>query len=480
MLRETVNLDFLPEPELEFGQKARHIDIRFGLSLYGPHDLDRANRPQEIRVGIVGTPENVEKLTAWLERCRHEIPAKKSKQPNLFPSFPGFAEDVAFRSKLTLNPGLCRQIQASAFDELASASHNVAISESVALFLAEFSALLEKRTVDVLVCAVPPQLVALREPDVAESKGVGVRFDFHHMLKAKAMRTRVPVQLVLPETYDHSLSRRQKIRSTKLRTRQDEATRAWNLHTALYYKANGIPWRLVPDEEAFTTCFVGISFYKTLDQVRVMTSMAQVFNERGHGIIVRGEPVRLRKDDRIPHLDEAGAEKLLMHALDQYRLEHGNLPARVVLHKTSNFDDAEVSGFLRAAKSNRISQVDSVSVTDGFPVRLFRLGAYPPLRGSMMTLDARNHLIYLRGSVDFFQTYPGQYIPRPFVFRCDKTQQTPTFLAREMLALSKMNWNDTQFDGGSPITVAAARKVSGILKYAGADDVIAHRYSHYM
>ena len=35
-------------------------------------------------------------------------------------------------------------------------------------------------------------------------------------------------------------------------------------------------------------------------------------------------------------------------------------------------------------------------------------------------------------------------------------------------------------DGGSPITIAAARKVSGNLKYVGENDELAHRYSHYM
>ena len=31
-----------------------------------------------------------------------------------------------------------------------------------------------------------------------------------------------------------------------------EATRAWNIHTALYYKAGGIPWRLVRDAAELT------------------------------------------------------------------------------------------------------------------------------------------------------------------------------------------------------------------------------------
>jgi hypothetical protein len=425
-------------------------------------------------------PENVEKVTAWLERCRSEIPAKKSKQPNLFPAFPGFTDHSTFRSNLVLNKGLCRQIPGSVFDQIVSADHRTAVTESVDLFLGEFEALLEKRKVDVLICAVPPQLVALREPNEEFSTSARGRLDFHHMLKARVMRTKVPVQLVLPETYDPSSRRRQKIRSTRIRTRQDEATCAWNFHTALYYKANGNPWRIVADEHELKSCFVGISFYKTLDNAFLMTSMAQVFNERGHGVVVRGEPVRLTKEDRVPHLDEASAAKLLAHALKEYRSEHLHLPARVVLHKTSEFNEGELNGFRQASLESNVSQLEAISVTDQSPIRLFRTGAYPPLRGTMLSLDQRRHLIHLRGSVDFFQTYPGQYIPRPFVFRCEHTHQTPTFLAREILALSKMNWNKTQFDGGSPITVDAARKVSGILKYVGPDDPIAHRYSHYM
>lgn len=476
-----MNFGFLQEPELEFGEGGRHIDIRFGLSRYGPLDLASDNRPQQIRLGIVGTPDNVEKINVWLDRCRNDIPAKRSKQPNLFPSFGGFNDRATFRSTLVLNEGLCRTIPNGVLDQITGADHNTAITESVELFLKEFDALIERRSVDVLVCAVPPQLVAVMEPEVDDhQRRAKVRFDFHHMLKARAMRTQVPVQLVLPETYDYTARRRQKIRSGRLRTRQDEATCAWNFHTALYYKANGYPWRLVHDSHELATCFVGISFYKSLDQSSLMTSMAQVFNERGDGIIVRGEPVRITKNDRVPHLDADGSEKLLMHALDQYKQEHFHLPARVVLHKTSQFDDAELRGFRKAAEKNQVSKMDAVSISDLSKIRLFRLGAYPPLRGSFLNFDERNHMVYLRGSVDFFQTYPGPYIPRPLSFRCDDTEQTPKFLAREILALSKMNWNDTQFDGGKPITIAAARKVSGILKYIDVGQPIAHRYSHYM
>jgi hypothetical protein len=65
---------------------------------------------------------------------------------------------------------------------------------------------------------------------------------------------------------------------------------------ALIYKAGGIPWRLLRDAAELTTCFVGISFYRTFDRSRLLTSVAQVFNERGEGVIVKGGQAQLLRD----------------------------------------------------------------------------------------------------------------------------------------------------------------------------------------
>ena len=166
------------------------------------------------------------------------------------------------------------------------------------------------------------------------------------------MRLRTPIQLVLPGTY--ARAGRARTRFERERQLQDEATRAWNFHTALYYKAGGTPWRLVRDPAALTTCYVGVSFYRSRDKATVSTSIAQVFNERGEGIIVRGAPAAISKEDRQTHLSEADARQLLVDALGRYRLEHKTLPARVALYKTSPYDDAERSG-LRAPSSNSAS-----------------------------------------------------------------------------------------------------------------------------
>jgi hypothetical protein len=477
-----VKLDFLEEPELEFGS-GRHIDIRFGIMNYGPLDVISDLAPKRIQVGIAGTPDDIELVTDWLDRCREEIPGAVSRQTNLRPLFPGFRPDTGFCSTLILDESLQRAIPPKVFDDLyRSANANVIVRGAVDAYIDAFEYLIEHASVDVLLCAVPERLAQLQNPDLRPAIPKGeVRLNFHDMLKARAMTltSTKPVQLVLPSTSDPTRARKAKIKKTT-RKLQDDATRAWNFHSALYYKAQGRPWRLPRDNKDVTTCFVGVSFYYDLARATVLTSMAQVFDERGDGVVVRGGPVELSKDDRTPHLSDEDAASLLREALSRYRQTHETMPARVALHKTSRFNSAELAGFRSASANERVSRTDFISISDREQQRLFRYGPYPPLRGTLLALDGTDHLLYTRGSVDFYSTYPGLYIPQPLLFRCEDIEATPKQIARELLALSKLNWNRTQFDGSEPITVVAARKVGDILKYVPEDGRIAPRYSFYM
>ncbi len=122
-----------------------------------------------------------------------------------------------------------------------------------------------------------------------------------------------------------------------------------------------------------------------------------------------------------------------------------------------------MSGFRAAADDHDIDSVDLLAVRRSF-TRLFREGTYPPLRGTFMEMEPNAGILYTRGSVPFFQSYPGMYVPRPLELSIARAESTALQLATEMLALSKLNWNNTQFDGGEPITVRAARRVGDILK----------------
>jgi hypothetical protein len=68
------------------------------------------------------------------------------------------------------------------------------------------------------------------------------------------------------------------------------------------------------------------------------------------------------------------------------------------------------------------------------------------------------------------------YVPRALEFTLDDGETSPVELAKELLDLSKLNFNNTQFDSGDPITVRAARRVGDILKHVSADRAVQSRF----
>jgi hypothetical protein len=485
-----VKIDILREPELEFGDGRRHEDIRFGITEHGPLDCALPTAPKIIRVGVVGTPQSVEGFCGWLLRCQGGIAAKDSRQPNLFPAFPGCGPDVAFRTSVVATSAFCRELperQIKAVIKETAPADLVRVGAD--LFLKEFAHLVENTNVDVLICAWPLALLNAMEQgrsvrkalvgDEEDEDSADFELDFHDYLKARGMALRKPIQVVRPATYDESLRKHQKTRPDRMSALQDEATRAWNIHTALYYKAGGTPWRLVRDSSQLDACYVGVSFYKTLDGASLRSGVAQVFNQRGEGVVMRGGRAQLSKEDRQYHLSRDDARRLLDHALDKYREMHHHLPARVALHKSSPYNTDEQEGFAEAIASKGVEYVDMIHVTRT-TTRLYRVGGYPPLRGTILFPDDSSAVLYTKGSVDFFETWPGLYVPMPRLLKYVDISKSPMFLADEVLALTKMNWNNTQFDGADPITIRAARQVSSILRYLGDDDPLDPRYSFYM
>ena len=426
-----MKLALIREPQLEFAEGGRHLDPRFGVLHYGPLDAAATSEPRLISVGTIGTNETILSLQSWLERCRDPLAGKPTRLRNLFPDFPGFAGDTVFQAELVFDDSLERPI---AIRELRARVRPAADATRRAvceLILDELAVLLERQRPDVVLIALPLEILERVEPAAEEETPSGPRrerrrrpIDFHDLLKARAMVLRTPLQLVNPETYDPTVKRRQKGRADRLRQLQDPTTRAWNLHTALYYKSGGYPWRLPRREDDLATCFLGVSFFQTLDGEHLWSSIAQVFNQRGVGMVIRGGPAHQSKLDRQPHLSGADAERLVQGAMERYRKEWGHLPARLVVHKSSIFTAEELAGFRAGIVALGIASSDLLSLRRA-NTKLFRFGSYPPQRGTLWSLERERHILYTRGSVPFYETYPGLYVPRPIEFRVHDPEQTP-------------------------------------------------------
>jgi hypothetical protein len=485
-----VKVTILTEPDLEFAYGGRHSDPRHGIDFFGPADMLDAHI-STVRVGVVGTQESIDGVKRWLETCTKEIPAKTSHLGHLYVPFPGFNAERTFHSVIETSPRLERTIAKRHLDKLEGVNPLNATQSAVDLYVAELKVLDEERTCDIVLICRPEKLVdtgtrSTRRKDSDDGDATGATMsgpnpagqgDFHSLLKAAALQFRQPLQIIKRSTWDPGF---REPKDAQVRRKQDHATIAWNLHTALYYKAGGVPWRLPRYSGEKSSCYVGVSFYPGANPDRMETSVAQVFNQRGDGVIVRGAPARVSHTDRQPHLTDGDARDLLNDALTRYRSEHSQNPARLVLHKTSSFTEAEAAGFHAAADDHHIPVLELIWITRSESARLFRRGEQPALRGTLLSLDEKQHALYTRGATPFYRVYNGPYIPRPIGLRLHSTESSPEALASEILALTKMNWNATNLDGADPITLRTAARVGDILRHLGPDVSPQASYAFYM
>jgi hypothetical protein len=393
------NPKVLKEPLLEFGDAGLHPDQRVGLIEYGPLQPMAGDR---VRIGVIGTAATADGFAQFIERCKTGIEGKKSPLINLYPPFPGIGNQNPFRCTFEVDAAVRKIIPMRDIERIiAIAKQPDAVRAAVALFAEQASAMLEgSARPDVIVAALPVDLIckvvnaksSTEDDDECEDD-----LNFRNLLKARILLLSVPSQIVWPTLWDDKAKIPRKLKET-LRQVQDPATRAWNLLNALFYKAGKVPWRLPRQEGAFMASYLGIGFYRDLSGQRLLTSTAQMFDERGRGLVLRGARAQTDKGDRHPYLDRNDAYDLVARSLRAYRAHHGHAPARLVILKTSRFEPGEVDGIAQAADEMQIDRRDLVWVSEKPHVTLVREGNYPPLRGSYLQLG-KDALLFTRGSV---------------------------------------------------------------------------------
>jgi hypothetical protein len=460
------------EPVLEFGDGGQHCDPRHGLREFGPL---QPRSGDVIRVGVIGTEETVAGFTEFLAETARGIDAENKQLINLNPDFPGLGNQNPFRCKFEVPNDATIALSHRQVNEIKKIGrHDEAVRHAVTLISAQLSSLMESSAKpDVIVLALPvpliEKLVNAKSEEASESSEEeddrNDALNFRDLLKAKNLHLDVPTQIVWPDTWDDAAKIPRKVKRESNRQTQAKATRAWNLLNALFYKAGKVPWRLLPDRAEYRTSFLGIGFYRDLDGQQLWTSTAQMFDERGRGLILRGARAQTETKGRHPYLTAADADDLVTQSIAAYKAHHKHVPARVVVLKTSRFRPEEAEGIDAALERLGIDLCDLLWVQESSPIAVFRDGNYPVLRGTFVDLKGKG-LLYTRGSVPYYGTYPGLRVPRPLLLvPHENSDSALPKLAEEVLALTKVNWNTTQFDQKLPAPIKAAREVGRILKH---------------
>jgi len=285
--------------------------------------------------------------------------------------------------------------------------------------------------------------------------GRQIHRDLRRAFKARAMSRKKPTQFLLESTTG-------KVKTS--RSLDKESTRAWNLFTGMYFKVGGLPWSPVGLSPG--SCHIGVSFFRPTGESSTMrTSVARAFDENGEGLILRGQKFEWNEEQRekSPHLPREHAANLMRQVLELYQRERHHLPGRVIVHKSSRYEPDEKLGFQEGL--SKVTEHDLVAVNPTSDVRLLRTGKYPTLRGTRLTIENEDYL-YTTGYMPTINAFPHGHVPSPLRV-VDHVGDTPIEdILREILVLTKMNWNSANMDSLLPITLTFSRLVGDILREA--------------
>ncbi len=461
------DLIYLAEPTLLFRHHQAMEDPRDGLTLFGPLDT---GKPYGIRVGVVGTQAGIDRYVRWVTRIQRPIINDASDV--VHPSFPGF--QAAFRTLWEPTPTVQlivpayeldsvvrlddqhqrvyktvdvysrRIIRSIDEDEVAVDMWFVIVPDEVYKYCRPESTIVSAERIHAENSLKPSEVKHLRRqpallPEMNES-AIPYQYEvqFRNQLKARLLGHGAATQIVrestmTPEDFLDQWGHPKR--------RLDTASAvAWNLSTAVFYKAGGRPWKLANIREG--VCYVGVVF---------KGAVGPWYNP----------------ESREYHLSRTDAAKLVGVAMESYERFVGQPPKELFFHGKVRFDDDEWAGFRDAVGPS--TNLVGVRIREDSDLRLYGRGKYPLLRGLAYIRDKRTAFLWTRGFVPRLQTYAGMEVPRPLMIDVHRGDADITSVLGDIMALTKLNYNAAIFADGQPVTLRFADAVGEILT-AGPND----------
>lgn len=402
------------------------------------------------------------------------------------PDFPGFCSDAPFHCSFVNDESNNIPVKESQIRQITEDKELPLLDKMIRicdLFINAYKFIVEKSPSKPDVCFIAIPSKVFKKFASLRYKG-GMYFNLRRYLKAQMITLpgAIPVQIILEDTFTGTR-----------RSLQDLSMTAWNFCVGNYYKNGGTPWSLTLKDR--NTCFIGISFHRVIgSETNLMrSSVAQAFNYEGKGIIFVGEQFewdRNKTGTPAPHLTYEYAKKLIIDVIEEYKVFNKNLPpTRIVIHKTTDFwdsvmnaDYAEVEGLkdgIRLVLGDSV-EIDLVTIKSAAVKLLRPNGNYPVIRGTLLHLDTANGILYTTGYVPYYETFPSVHIPHPLEIGIYEAESSLKKICEEILALTKMNFNNCNYYNSLPITIQFAQQVGEIIQYIDEGKQVPNKYYYYM
>lgn len=484
----------IPEPKLTFGFNQKIEDPRDGLTLFGAYT--NKSHKGEIRVGIIGAKNQREFVKQYLKRLHQPIHSEIKDIAR--PFFPGLQS--AFGIEINIDNIQEIDIPKSEIDKyLKYVDGHQRVFNLTDLFANKLKKYLNEEHIPVTVwfVAISDEIYQFGKnkssiPKSNENIKVGLskkdrlmqsnflfddmnelkeaynyEINFHNQLKAKLLNLKVVTQIIRESTihYETLWTNEKKIKSQRL----FDTAKAWNISTTLYYKSGGLPWKL--GEVRKNVCYLGL-VYKQIDSsidTKNACCAAQMFLDSGDGMVFRGtigpwyNP--LTKEF---HISKKDASELLSMSIESFKdkSETNEYPNEIFIHSKTNFDDEEWEGFNEA--TNGKCKIIGIRIKDDNTFKLYREFSYCVPRGTTLLVTDNLAYLWTKGYIPRLKTQLGLETPNPISVEIIRGTSNIETVCKDVLALTKLNYNACIFADGSPVTLRFADSIGEVLT-AGKD-----------
>lgn len=237
---------------------------------------------------------------------------------------------------------------------------------------------------------------------------------------------------------------------------------AWNLSSTAFYKSGARPWKVADVRPG--VCYLGVVFKRDhrAEDGRWSSCGAQMFLDSRDGLVFKGTggPWYVEATNSY-HLDREAAKALVARAVTSYRDRTGDDPRELFIHGKARFDHEEWSGFVSGAP--RTTEVVGVRIRSADDLRVYRPGAMALLRGLAYQRDQRTAFLWVQGFIPRLWTYPGREVPKGLLVDICRGDADMRKVLRDVLALTKLNYNACVYGDGEPVTLKFADAVGEIL-----------------
>lgn len=483
------NLLYIEEPKLKFAFNQSCEDVRDGLALFGPLEHPKI---YGIRSGVIGTKRGLKIFEDYIDKIQKPIYNSKNITR---PFFPGF--EAVFNCKWEAINISFKEVRDEEINEAILLDNNhTRTYEVVNLFVNKIIKALknDEDRIDVWFVMVPDVIFQYCRPnsvlpkDLLQRKSVlkqsqamkfmtipslfdednvaaePYKYDahFHDQLKARLLPYMITTQILRESTLAWE-SFTNKFGKPLRNFEKIEGHLAWTISTAAYYKAGGKPWKLSDIREG--VCYLGL-VYKQLERdksVKNACCAAQMFLDSGDGTVFKGAvgPWYNPKKGEF-HLRSKEAKALLTQAIKSYQEQMGEHPKEIFIHSKTKFNLEEWDAFKEVVPDG--TNLVGVSIDTRPQIKLFKEeGAYPIMRGNAFVVNERSAFLWTIGFVPKIQTALSSEVPNPIFIEINKGFADIEQVLKDILALTKLNYNACIYADGIPVTLRFADKIGEIL-----------------